>query len=161
MTAHPRLKGENMTFNHAKEQAAHKVRDAKERLGLSWSQIADHIGRPREWTTAALLGNHPIPQAAAQKIGELLELDDQTVQTLQRQPYRPGLGDLANDPTVYRFVEALAVYGAAIKEAIHEDFGDGIMSAIDFDIQVSRKEDPQGDRVVVTFDGKYLNYPTE
>ena len=150
-----------MSFNHAKQQAALTVRDAKERLGLTWAHIAEAIGREREWTIAALLGNHPVPESAATTVGELLQLDPDTVSALQRQPYRPGLGNLADDPTVYRFVEALAVYGAAIKEAIHEDFGDGIMSAIDFDIEVSRKQDPNGDRVVVTFDGKYLNYPTE
>lgn len=148
-----------MSANAAKDHAAQTVRDAKERLGLTWAAIAEEIGRPREWTISALLGNHPLPAEAAEKAGRLLELDEDTVRALQRQPYRPGLGELANDPTVYRFVEALAVYGAAIKEAIHEDFGDGIMSAIDFDINVSRREHPGGDRVVVTFDGKYLSYP--
>lgn len=150
-----------MSANAGKDQAAHAVREAKERAGLTWAQIAEAIGRPREWTISALLGNHPVPESAATTVGELLGLDDQTVRALQRQPYRPGLGELASDPTVYRFLEALAVYGAAIKEAIHEDFGDGIMSAIDFDIDVSRKEHPGGDRVVVTFDGKYLSYPSE
>lgn len=150
-----------MTNNAAKDRAAQVVRDAKEVAGLTWAQIAEEIERPREWTISALLGNHPVPPAAAEKVGELLGLDDSTVRALQRQPYRAGLGELADDPTVYRFVEALAVYGAAIKEAIHEDFGDGIMSAIDFDIDVSRREHPGGDRVVVTFDGKYLSYPTE
>ena len=149
-----------MSSNNSKFAAAEVVREAKERAGLSWSAIAEHMGRPREWAISALLGNHPVPEATALRVGELLDLDDETVRALQRQPYRTGLGDLANDPTVYRFVEALAVYGSAIKEAIHEDFGDGIMSAIDFDINVSRREDPKGDRVVVTFDGKYLSYPT-
>lgn len=148
-----------MSFNTAKERAADIVRDAKEHHGLTWAQIAAAIDRPREWTIAALLGNHPLSTEAAVKVGELLDLDDATVRALQRQPYRPGLGELASDPTVYRFLEALAVYGAAIKEAIHEDFGDGIMSAIDFDVNVSRREHPGGDRIVVTFDGKYLSYP--
>lgn len=150
-----------MSANAAKDQAAQAIRDAKEEAGITWAQIAQEISRPREWTISALLGNHPMPQAAAEKVGELLDLNAETVRALQRQPYRAGLGELAEDPTVYRFVEALAVYGAAIKEAIHEDFGDGIMSAIDFDINVSRREDPNGDRVVVTFDGKYLSYPAE
>ena len=102
---------------------------------------------------------HPVPEAAANTVGEMLGLDDDTVRALQRQPYRPGLGELANDPTIYRFTEAIAVYGAAIKEIIHEDFGDGIMSAIDFDVRVTRREHPKGDRIVITFDGKYLTYP--
>lgn len=148
-----------MSFNSAKEQAGQHIRDAKERKGLTWSQIAEAIDEPREWTISALLGNHPVPRAAATRVGELLDLDEDTIRALIRQPYRPGLGDLADDPTVYRFIEAIAVYGASIKEIIHEDFGDGIMSAIDFDVKVSRREDPNGDRVVVTFDGKYLTYP--
>ncbi len=150
-----------MSYNAAKDAAGQKVRDAKELAGLTWAEIADAIGRPREWTVSALLGMHPVPEAAAVTVGEMLNLDEDTVRALQRQPYRPGIGELASDPTIYRFLEAIAVYGPAIKEAIHEDFGDGIMSAIDFDIKVTRREDPKGDRIVVTFDGKYLTYPTD
>lgn len=153
--------GGNVPTSISKDQAAIAIQDAKERTGLTWAAIAKEVGRPREWVISALLGNHPVPEAAAKKVGDLLSLDEPTVRALQRQPYRKGLGEMANDPTVYRFVEALAVYGSAIKEAIHEDFGDGIMSAIDFNISVARKENPAGDRIVVTFDGKYLSYPTE
>ena len=148
-----------MSYNAAKDGAGQRIRDAKERAGLTWSQIAEAIDQPREWTISALLGMHPVPEAAANTVGEMLGLDDDTVRALQRQPYRPGLGELANDPTIYRFTEAIAVYGAAIKEIIHEDFGDGIMSAIDFDVRVTRREHPKGDRIVITFDGKYLTYP--
>ncbi|GAB3812375.1 cyanase [Tessaracoccus terricola] len=148
-----------MSYNAAKDKAGQQVREAKERAGVTWAQLAEAIGQPREWTISALLGMHPVPEAFAKKVGELLDLDADTVAALQRQPYRPGLGELANDPTIYRFNEAIAVYGAAIKEAIHEDFGDGIMSAIDFNVSVTRREDPKGDRIVVTFDGKYLTYP--
>jgi cyanate lyase len=144
--------------NAAKERAAEAVRDAKERAGLTWAAIAEAIDRPREWTVSALLGMHPVPESEAARLGELLGLDDETVRALQRQPYRTGLGELAQDPTIYRFQEALAVYGPAIKELIHEEFGDGIMSAINFKIDVSRRADPTGDRVVVTFDGKFLDY---
>lgn len=148
-----------MSYNAAKDAVGQKIREAKEKAGLTWAQIAEAIDQPREWTISALLGMHPVPAAAAEKVGELLGLDADDVAALKRQPYRPGLGELAHDPTIYRFNEAIAVYGAAIKEAIHEDFGDGIMSAIDFDITVTRREDPKGDRIVVTFDGKYLTYP--
>lgn len=147
-----------MGANAAKELAAEAVREAKQRSGLTWREIADAIERPKEWTVSALLGMHPVPQAQAQQVGQLLSLDDETVRALQRQPARTGLGDLADDPTVYRFLEAIAVYGPAIKELIHEEFGDGIMSAINFKIDVSRRPDPGGDRVVVTFDGKFLDY---
>lgn len=147
-----------MGANSAKERAAEAVRDAKDRAGLTWVGIAEAIGRPKEWTVSALLGMHPVPAAEAAKVGDLLGLDAETVRTLQRQPARAGLGDLAQDPTIYRFQEALAVYGPAIKELIHEEFGDGIMSAINFKVSVARREDPTGDRVVVTFDGKFLDY---
>lgn len=148
-----------MTFNYAKELTGQHVREAKEAAGLTWSQIAEQVDQPREWLISALLGNHPVPEQVAVTVGEILSLDDEDVRVLMRQPYRGGLGELAQDPTVYRFVEALAVYGSAIKEAIHEDFGDGIMSAIDFDVSVSKRDHPGGERIVVTFDGKYLTYP--
>ncbi len=118
-----------MGANAAKERAAEAVRDAKERAGLTWVAIAEKLGKPKEWTVAALLGQHPLTEADAGTVGQLLGLDDETVRDLQRPPYRTGLGDSANDPTIYRFHEALAVYGPAIKELIAEEFGDGIMSA--------------------------------
>lgn len=135
-----------------------QVQAARQRSGLKWTEIADAIERPKEWTVAALLGQHPLPAREATKVQELLGLDDDVVLALQRQPYRAGLGELADDPTIYRFLEAIAVYGPAIKELIHEEFGDGIMSAINFKLDVSRRSDPSGDRVVVTFDGKFLDY---
>jgi cyanate lyase len=144
--------------NAAKERAAEAVRNAKERTGMTRAAIAEAIDRPREWTVSALLGMQPVPEKEATRVGELLDLDEDTVRALQRQPYRTGLGELAQDPTIYRFQEALAVYGPAIKELIHEEFGDGIMSAINFKVDVSRRADPAGDRVVVTFDGKFLDY---
>ena len=147
-----------MGANAVKERAAEAVQEAKQRTGLTWREIAEGIGRPKEWTVSAVLGMYPVPQQHAERVGEMLSLDEQTVLALQRQPVRTGLGDLADDPTVYRFLEAIAVYGPAIKELIHEEFGDGIMSAINFNIDVSRREDAGGDRVVVTFDGKFLDY---
>jgi cyanate lyase len=111
------------------------------------------------WTIAALQGQHPMSREDAVSVGSLLSLDEGVVEALQRQPYR-GTQDGAHpiDPTIYRFHEALSVYGPAIKEAIHEEFGDGIMSAINFKLDVQRRADPAGDRVVVTFDGKFLDY---
>ncbi len=132
---------------------------AKIRIGLTWAQLAEAIGRPQVWTTAALLGQHPIPAAEAATIGALLDLDEETVLALQLQPTRGALDSAVPvDPTIYRFYEVLQVYGPAIKELIHEQFGDGIMSAINFRIDVARVPDPAGDRVVVTLDGKFLSY---
>lgn len=142
----------------SRNRIAEEVQGARQRRGLKWAEIADAIERPKEWTVAALLGQHPLSAAEAAKVQELLGLDDDVVLTLQREPYRAGLGELADDPTIYRFLEAIAVYGPAIKELIHEEFGDGIMSAINFKLDVARRTDPSGDRVVVTFDGKFLDY---
>lgn len=113
---------------------------------------------PLVWTTAALLGQHPMTADQAGRVAELLELDDAVVESLQRQPSRGSDPAQLADPTVYRFVKALSVYGPALKELIHEEFGDGIMSAINFRVDVARRPDPDGDRVVVTLDGKFLDY---
>jgi cyanate lyase len=135
-----------------------RVLAAKQSAGLTWAEIAESLDRPKAWTVAALLGQHPVPTELATKAGALLDLDAEDVALLQRQPYRLAEPELMSDPTIYRFHEALQVYGPAIKELIHEEFGDGIMSAINFKLDVARREDPAGDRVVVTFDGKFLDY---
>jgi cyanate lyase len=147
-----------MTPIMSKKQAADLVVAARVRNGLTWSSIADHLGTPLVWTTAALLGQHPLGQEQARRIGELLELDESVVESLQMQPYRGTDAATMADPTIYRFQEALSVYGPALKELIHEEFGDGIMSAINFQVDIARRADPDGDRVVVTFDGKFLDY---
>lgn len=143
----------------SKEQAAEQIRTAKFRLGTSWRQIAEAIGRPPAWTVAALLGQHPMTAEQAAMVGELLDLGPDVVEALQQQPSRgSGSQEIPTDPTIYRLYEALGVYGPAIKELIHEEFGDGIMSAINFQLDVQRREDPTGDRVVITLDGKFLDY---
>lgn len=132
---------------------------ARLREGLTWQQLADAIDRPLMWTTAALLGQHPIPPEQAKVLAEKLKLDDSVVPVLAAAPMRGGLPTaVPTDPTIYRFYEALQVYGGALKEVIAEQFGDGIMSAINFSLDVQRKPHPAGDRVVVTFDGKFLPY---
>jgi cyanate lyase len=142
-----------------KQEAAAEVRAAKVRLGVSWAQLAETIGRPLAWTTSALLGQHPMSQAEAEAAASVLELTQEAVLALQLQPTRGALDSAVPvDPTIYRFYEVLQVYGPAIKEIIHEQFGDGIMSAINFRLDVRRVPDPGGDRVVVTLDGKFLPY---
>ncbi|KUI33585.1 cyanate hydratase [Mycobacterium sp. IS-1590] len=147
-----------MTPIMPKSDAAALVIAAKTRKGLSWTEIADALDAPRVWCVAALLGQHPVPEAQAERVCALLDLDAAVSESLQLQPARGIDPTLLSDPTIYRFQEALAVYGPAIKELIHEEFGDGIMSAINFKVDVRRREDPDGDRVVVTFDGKFLDY---
>lgn len=127
--------------------------------GLTWQQLAEAIDKPVVWTVSALQGQHPIPAEAGKVLVELLGLDESAVPILAAVPMRGGLPSaVPTDPTIYRFHEALQVYGGAIKELIHEQFGDGIMSAINFSLEVERKPHPEGDRVVVTFDGKFLPY---
>ncbi|NKQ55856.1 cyanase [Amycolatopsis sp. K13G38] len=142
-----------------KKEAADAVLAAKVRLGLTWADLAEALGTPLAWTTAALLGQHPLTKEQAARAGEILELDADTVTALRLQPTRGALDSpVPTDPTIYRFYEVLQVYGPTIKELIHEQFGDGIMSAINFRLDVKRVPDPAGDRVVVTLDGKFLPY---
>ena len=145
-------------WNTTRDQATIRVRTAVARSDVSWAQIAEQLDRPLLWTIAALLGSHPVPAGLAEKAGDLLELDEETVLALQEQPYRIAGDSLKDDPTIYRFYELLAVYGPALKEAIHEEFGDGIMSAINCKVELTRREDPEGDRVRVVIDGKFLKY---
>ncbi|MGW6441589.1 cyanase [Lentzea sp. NPDC055074] len=141
---------------HAENEA---VLAAKARLGLTWPAIAETLDRPPVWTTSALPGQHPVPPDVAARAGELLELTAGQVRALAAQPTRGALDTAVPvDPTIYRFHEVLQVCGPAVKELIHEQFGDGIMSAVNFRMNVDRVADPAGDRVVVTLDGKFLPY---
>jgi cyanate lyase len=142
-----------------KKEAGHAVLAAKTRLGLTWAHLADAIDAPLTWTTAALLGQHPLSADQAATLAAILELGAEQTAALVEIPTRGALdAQVPTDPTIYRFYEVLQVYGPAIKELIHEKFGDGIMSAINFRIDVDRRADPGGDRVVVTLDGKFLQY---
>ncbi|KAF2884456.1 hypothetical protein ILUMI_21722 [Ignelater luminosus] len=142
-----------------KQGAAAAVRHAKARLGLTWTQIAEAVGRPVAWTTSALLGQQPMSEAEAKAAASLLDLGEDVQQAFRLQPTRGALDSpIPTDPTIYRFYEVLQVYGPTIKELIHEEFGDGIMSAINFRMDVKRERDPTGDRVVVVLNGKFLPY---
>ena len=137
------------------------ILDSKRAKRLSYAAIADALDRDRVWTTAALLGQHPFDPEAADRLVELLELpgDAEASALLQEVPLRGSFDQLPpSDPTVYRFYEVLQVYGPAIKALIHEDFGDGIMSAINFNMAIDRVAHPDGDRVKVTLEGKFLPY---
>ncbi|HEX6468771.1 MAG TPA: cyanase [Streptosporangiaceae bacterium] len=142
-----------------KKEAAEAVRAAKARLGVTWAQLAEAVGRPVAWTTSALLGQQPMTDEQARAAASLLDLGEDVQEALRLQPTRGALETaVPKDPTIYRFYEVLQVYGPTIKELIHEEFGDGIMSAINFRLDVARVADPAGDRVVVTLDGKFLRY---
>lgn len=141
-----------------KTEAGQIIDAARIRAGKTWTELANAINRPVVWTTSALLGSHPVTAEDSATIGELLQLDADVIESLQAQPYRTADPVAATDPTIYRLQEAVSVYGPAIKALIHEEFGDGIMSAINFKVDVDRRADPDGDRVVITLDGKFLDY---
>ncbi|MFT6991710.1 MAG: cyanate lyase [Paraglaciecola sp.] len=131
----------------------------KQLKNLTWPQLAKAIGQSKEWTTAALLGQMTLTAEQASAVGELLDLPETAVAQLQVVPYKGSLPTaVPTDPLIYRFYELISVYGTTFKALIHEEFGDGIMSAIDFDMDLSRKEDPKGDRVNITMSGKFLPY---
>src|ERR1700733_3594272 len=132
---------------------------ARLQKGLTWQRLADPINNPVVWPAAALLGQQPIPAELGKVLVEMLGIDQSAVPVLAAVPMRGGLPTaVPTDPTIYRFYEVLQVYGGAIKELIHEQFGDGIMSPINFSVDVQKKPHPAGDRAVVTLDGKFLPY---
>jgi cyanate lyase len=141
-----------------RQDAATAVLAAKQRLGLSWATIAAAVGNSTEWTTSALLGQQPLDEKQARAAADLLELGEEMVVALRLAPVRGAAAVDPTEPITYRLHEALQVYGSAISELIREEFGDGIMSAIDFELNLERQPDPKGDRVKLTWSGKFLPY---
>ena len=131
----------------------------KLRKQLSWPQLAEAIGQSKEWATAALLGQMTLTAEQAAKVGALLELPAEAIEQLQVVPYKGSLPNaVPTDPLIYRFYELVNVYGTTFKALIHEEFCDGIMSAIDFSMDLQREADPKGDRVKIVMSGKFLPY---
>ncbi len=141
-----------------KQQMTASILAAKQRLGLDWAAIATGIGMSPVWTTSACLGMNSMSQAQADALCEVLELPADVSVALQAFPHKHWDKTIPTDPLIYRFYEMINVYGETIKELIHEEFGDGIMSAIDFSMDISRVADPKGDRVQIVLNGKFLPY---
>ena len=142
-----------------REEATELILAAKYEKKLTFEAIAKAVGRHKVWVTSALLGQATMNAEEAQKTTELLGLGGQVTQALQQFPMKGSLDtDVPVDPLIYRFHEINQVYGTTLKAIIQEMFGDGIMSAIDFEMDVQKKEDPKGDRVVITMNGKFLPY---
>lgn len=142
-----------------REEATEQILEAKKQKGLTFEAIAQKVGRHKVWTTAALLGQHPMSAEEADAVGDLLDLDPEVTKALQEIPLRGSLdSDVPTDPTIYRIHEITQVYGTTIKALIHEEFGDGIMSAINFKMDIEKVEDPEGERVRITYEGKFLPY---
>ncbi|MEP4888904.1 MAG: cyanase [Aliiglaciecola sp.] len=143
----------------SREEVTTAILVSKVKNGISWQQVADLIGKSKEWTTAGCLGQMTFTAEQAQKIGELFDLDENAIAWLQVVPYKGSLPEsVPTDPLIYRFYELVNVYGTTIKSLIHEEFGDGIMSAIDFSMDIQRENNPAGDRVNIVLSGKFLPY---
>jgi cyanate lyase len=148
-------------MNDAKTALGEKILVLKKQKGLSWNDIAAAIGQAPVWSCAACLGQMSMPPEVARKAATLLGLSDAEAEILTAIPYRGSLPTaVPTDPLIYRFYELVSVYGTSWKELIGEEFGDGIMSAIDFDMTLTRQTDPKGDRVKLTMTGKFLSYKT-
>lgn len=140
-------------------QVTEKIIATKVSKGLTWSDVATRVGASKEWVTAACLGQMTLSPEQASVVGEIFDLTDEEVKWLSVVPSKGTLPSaIPTDPILYRFYEMLNVYGSTLKALIHEEFGDGIMSAIDFGMDIQRETDPAGDRVKITLNGKFLPY---
>lgn len=127
---------------------------------LKWVDLAKAAGLSPEFTCSACLGMNHLEKKSADAVASLLDLGSEVSDALQKFPNKVWEQTIPTDPVIYRWYEIVGVYGETIKEMISEKFGDGIMSAIDFSMNIEKQEDPKGDRVVVTLNGKFLPYKT-
>ncbi len=142
-----------------RKEATDAILKAKREKRLTWEAIASAVGGHKVWVTSVLLGQNSMSPDRAAKVASVLGLTDEVASMLTEFPMKGSLDQsVPVDPLIYRFHEITQVYGTSLKEIIHEMFGDGIMSAIDFEIDIQKRPDPKGDRVVVTFNGKFLPY---
>lgn len=131
---------------------------AKQARQLSWEAIAEAVAMNPVWVTSACLGMNSMPEQAAARLCDFLELEEGAKAALMAYPTKTWDQAIPQDPLIYRLYEIVGVYGDTLKEVIQEKFGDGIMSAIDFSMDVDKQQDPKGDRVVLTMNGKFLPY---
>jgi cyanate lyase len=142
-----------------RQEATRLILEAKQQRGLSFEEIAQAVGRHKVWTTAALMGQASMSADESTRVAEILGVNQDVAGALQQMPLKGSLDSAVPvDPLIYRFHEITQVYGTTIKALIHEMFGDGIMSAIDFTMDIERVPDAHGERVKVTYNGKFLPY---
>ncbi len=141
-----------------KEQMTDRIISAKVNKQLTWTTIAGKIGVDEVWLASACLGMNSMKPDIAEKLCAILELPVEVKIALEMFPYKQWSFEIPQDPLIYRLYEVVGVYGETLKEIIHEKFGDGIMSAIDYSMTVDKEENPAGDRVVITMNGKFLPY---
>jgi cyanate lyase len=144
-----------------RETVTDLIIEAKVAKGIKWADVAAKVGQSKEWVTAACLGQMTLTAEQAKVVGDIFNLPAEAVKWLQEVPYKGSLPTaVPTDPLVYRFYELISVYGTTFKALIHEEFGDGIMSAIDFKMDLTREPNPAGDRVQIVMSGKFLPYKT-
>ena len=143
-------------------EVTEKILSAKRLKGLTWEGIAKEIGGASKIIiTCACMGQMKMTKEQAAKAAKLFDLGKEEELLLAEVPYRGSLPQVPpTDPLIYRFYELISVYGTTFKELIHEEFGDGIMSAIDFKMDLQREANPAGDRVSIVMSGKFLPYKT-
>ena len=139
-------------------EVAQTIIAAKESKGMTWEEIGKAVGMSPVWTTSACMGMNSMPKESADALCEVLGLGPEISTELQKYPTKIWDQAVPTDPLIYRLYEIVGVYGETLKEVIQEKFGDGIMSAIDFSMEVDKEENPKGDRVVITMNGKFLPY---
>src|SRR5690606_12821548 len=143
----------------SREEVTRRIIASNARRGRRWQQVAEVVGQSTEVVNADCLVQMTFNKTQAEALGDLFELPDEAVAWLQIVPYKGALPTaVPTDPLIYCWYEIVSVYGTTIKELIHEEFGDGIMSAIDFSMDIQREPDPKGDRVKVLLSGKFLPY---
>jgi cyanate lyase len=148
-------------MNDLKTALGDKIVQLKKKHGWTWAYLGQQLGYSPVWTCAACLGQMSMKPETAEKAAELFSLSGEEKALLEQIPYRGSLPTVPpTDPLIYRFHELISVYGTTFKQLIEEEFGDGIMSAIDFDMSLERQPDPKGDRVKITMSGKFLSYKT-
>ncbi len=135
--------------------------EAKVRKGIRWEDVARKVGLSKEWVTAGCLGQMTFDAKQAKVVAKIFGLGAEAEKWLQVVPYKGSLPTaVPTDPLIYRFYELVNVYGTTFKALIHEEFGDGIMSAIDFKMDLTREPNAAGDRVSIVMSGKFLPYKT-
>ena len=146
-------------MNEAKTALGLRITAIKKKKGWTWPEVAEKLGYSTVYVTAACLGQMSMTPETAEKTGVLFDLSEDEVGLLAEAPYRGSLPTaVPTDPLIYRFYELIQVYGTTWKDMIHEEFGDGIMSAIDFEMTLERQPDQKGDRVRIGMSGKFLPY---
>jgi cyanate lyase len=149
---------QSQTNQQSRVDLTNRILEAKARKGLSFEDLTSGTELSIAFVTAALLGQHPLPRKAAEIVGKKLELHEHAVALLQTVPLRGSIpGGTPTDPTIYRFYEIIQIYGTTLKALVHEKFGDGIISAINFKLHIDKVDDPEGgSRAVITLNGKFL-----